>query len=56
MNPCNLNQLGVTRAAPWAVGHFNIHNQEFIRAVVKAAESERSPAILAVSNTWDWNR
>ncbi len=48
MNPCNLNQLGVTRAAPWAVGHFNIHNQEFIRAVVKAAESERSPAILAV--------
>jgi ketose-bisphosphate aldolase len=48
MNPCNLNQLGITRAAPWAVGHFNIHNQEFIRAVVSAAEQERSPAILAV--------
>ena len=48
MNPCNLNQLGVTSEAPWAVGHFNIHNQEFIRAVVRAAESERSPAILAV--------
>ncbi len=48
MNPCNLNQLGITREAPWAVGHFNIHNQEFIRAVVRAAESERSPAILAV--------
>ena len=48
MNPCNLNQLGITREAPWAVGHFNIHNQEFIRAVVQAAESERSPAILAV--------
>ena len=48
MNPCNLNQLGVTRKEPWAVGHFNIHNQEFIRAVVRAAEQERSPAILAV--------
>ncbi|NNK57881.1 MAG: class II fructose-bisphosphate aldolase family protein [Desulfofustis sp.] len=48
MNPCTLNQLGVTRETPWAVGHFNIHNQEFIRAVVRAAEAERSPAILAV--------
>lgn len=48
MNPCTLNQLGVTRETPWAVGHFNIHNQEFIRAVVRAAENERSPAILAV--------
>ena len=48
MNPCTLNQLGVTRETPWAVGHFNIHNQEFIRAVVSAAEKERSPAILAV--------
>ena len=48
MNPCNLNQLGISREAPWAAGHFNIHNQEFIRAVVRAAEKERSPAILAV--------
>jgi ketose-bisphosphate aldolase len=48
MNPCTLNQLGITRDTPWAVGHFNIHNQEFIRAVVSAAEAERSPAILAV--------
>ncbi len=48
MNPCNLNQLGVTRETPWAVGHFNIHNHEFIRAVVQAAEREKSPAILAV--------
>lgn len=48
MNPCTLNQLGVTRETPWAAGHFNIHNQEFIRAVVRAAEAERSPAILAV--------
>lgn len=48
MNPCNMNQLGVTREDTWAVGHFNIHNQEFIRAVVRAAEQERSPAILAV--------
>jgi ketose-bisphosphate aldolase len=48
MNPCNLNQLGVTVEAPWAVGHFNVHNLEFVRAVVRAAEAERSPAILAV--------
>lgn len=48
MNPCTLNQLGISRETPWAVGHFNIHNQEFIRAVVGAAEQERSPAILAV--------
>jgi len=48
MNPCNLNELGVTRETPWAVGHFNIHNLEFIRSVVHAAEQERSPAILAV--------
>ena len=48
MNPCNLNQLGVNRESAWAVGHFNIHNQEFIRAVVMAAEQEKSPAILAV--------
>ncbi len=48
MNPINLNQLGINRETPWAVGHFNIHNQEFIRAVVRAAEQERSPAILAV--------
>lgn len=48
MNPCNLNQLGVNSQTPWAVGHFNIHNQEFTKAVVRAAEQERSPAILAV--------
>lgn len=48
MNPCNLNQLGVSPETSWAVGHFNIHNQEFIRAVVRAAEQEQSPAILAV--------
>lgn len=48
MNPCNMNQLGVTCDTPWAVGHFNIHNLEFIRAVVRAADQERSPAILAI--------
>ncbi len=48
MNPCNLNQLGINRETDWAVGHFNIHNQEFVRSVVRAAEQERSPAILAV--------
>ncbi len=48
MNPCNMNQLGVKHESDWAVGHFNIHNQEFIRSVVRAAEQEQSPAILAV--------
>jgi len=48
MNPCNMNQLGVTSVTPWAVGHFNIHNLEFIRSVLHAAEQEKSPAILAV--------
>jgi fructose-bisphosphate aldolase class II len=48
MNPCNMNQLGVTSETPWAVGHFNIHNLEFIKSVVHAAEQEKSPAILAV--------
>ena len=32
----------------WAVGHFNIHNHEFIRAVIDAAEEEQAPAILAI--------
>lgn len=48
MNPCNMNQLGITSETPWAVGHFNIHNLEFIRSVIHAAEQEKSPAILAV--------
>ena len=48
MNPCNLIQLGIRHDAPWAVGHFNIHNQEFTRAVLRAAELEDSPVILAV--------
>jgi len=48
MNPCNMNQLGITPEIPWAVGHFNIHNLEFIESVVQAAEQEKSPAILAV--------
>ncbi|MCG8640234.1 MAG: class II fructose-bisphosphate aldolase family protein [Desulfobacterales bacterium] len=48
MNPCNLNQLGVSVNNSWAVGHFNIHNLEFAKAVVQAAEEEKSPAILAV--------
>ncbi len=48
MNPCNMNQLGITSETPWAVGHFNIHNLEFIRSIVRAAEQEKSPVILAV--------
>lgn len=33
----------------WAVGAFNVHNQEFIRAVLEAAELEKSPVMLAVA-------
>ncbi len=32
----------------WAVGHFNVHNHEFMRAVIDAAEAEQAPAILAI--------
>lgn len=33
----------------YAVGHFNLNNLEFTQAILKAAEEERSPVILAVS-------
>jgi len=48
LNPVNLNKLGLGRDEKWAVGHFNVHNLEFAKAVVKAAHENRSPAILAV--------
>jgi ketose-bisphosphate aldolase len=44
-----LNQLfpqGVK--TDWAVGHFNVHNLEFITGVLAAAEEERSPVVVAV--------
>jgi fructose-bisphosphate aldolase, class II len=34
----------------WAVGAFNVHNMEFIRAVMEAAELERAPVMLAVAS------
>ncbi len=33
----------------YAVGHFNLNNLEFTQAILKAAEEEQSPVILAVS-------
>lgn len=33
----------------YAVGHFNLNNLEFAQAILKAAEEEKSPVILAVS-------
>ncbi|WP_028987031.1 class II fructose-1,6-bisphosphate aldolase [Thermicanus aegyptius] len=33
----------------YAVGHFNVNNLEFAQAILQAAEEERSPVILAVS-------
>ena len=48
MNSCNMNELGLSLKATWAVGHFNVHNLEFVRAVVRAAEREQSLAVLAV--------
>lgn len=32
-----------------AVGAFNIHNMEFIKGVVKAAEEENRPAIMMIN-------
>lgn len=40
--------LNVATANDWAVGHFNIHNYEFARAVCEAAKLERSPVIMAI--------
>jgi fructose/tagatose bisphosphate aldolase len=34
----------------YAVGAFNVYNLEGIKAVVAAAEAEKSPAILQVRN------
>jgi ketose-bisphosphate aldolase len=48
MNPVTMNQLGLSPDRPFAVGHFNVHNHEFIRGVVEAAKAERSPAVIAI--------
>ncbi|KAL3697402.1 hypothetical protein R1sor_011478 [Riccia sorocarpa] len=42
------DMLQAAKAGGYAVGAFNVYNIEGIRAVVDAAEAERSPAILQV--------
>ncbi|MGQ9646053.1 MAG: class II fructose-1,6-bisphosphate aldolase [Thermodesulfobacteriota bacterium] len=45
----NKELLIAARRGGYAVGAFNINNLEILQAVVSAAEAERSPAIIAVS-------
>ncbi|CAI5474398.1 unnamed protein product, partial [Closterium sp. Yama58-4] len=52
MRPPLLTTLDLVRAAAqggYAVGAFNVYNLEGVRAVVKGAEEERSPAIIQVA-------
>lgn len=37
------------KAGKYAVGQFNINNLEYVQAILQAAEEEKSPAILGVS-------
>lgn len=49
MNPVTLNEIyALDSARDWAVGHFNIHNHEFTRAILDAAQAEQAPVILAI--------
>jgi len=43
------NMLNKARAEQYAVGQFNINNLEFTQAVLLAAQEEKSPVILGVS-------
>jgi len=45
----NKELLTLAKKGEYAVGAFNINNLEILQAIVSAAESERSPAIIAVS-------
>jgi fructose-bisphosphate aldolase class II len=45
----NKELLTLARRGGYAVGAFNINNLEILQAIVSAAETERSPAIIAVS-------
>ncbi len=45
----NKELLHLAQKGKYAVGAFNINNLEVLQAVVSAGESERSPAIIAVS-------
>ncbi len=45
----NMNGLFESNSsANWAVGAFNIHNLEFIKAVIDEAEASKSPVIIAI--------
>lgn len=43
--------LRAARAGGYAVAAFNVHNLEFVQAVVAAAEEERAPTLVAVTET-----
>jgi fructose-bisphosphate aldolase class II len=45
----NKELLTLAKKARYAVGAFNINNLEILQAIISAAESEKSPAIIAVS-------
>ncbi len=41
--------LNKALAGNYAVGHFNVNNLEFAQAILRAAEDEQAPVILAIS-------
>jgi fructose-bisphosphate aldolase class II len=43
--------LEAARAGGYAVPAFNVHNLEFVQAVVSAAEEERAPVFVAITET-----
>ena len=45
----NKDLLNLAQKGRYAVGAFNINNLEILQAIVSAGESEKSPAIIAVS-------
>jgi len=45
----NKELLNLARRGGYAVGAFNVNNLEILQAIVSAAEVEKSPAIIAVS-------
>jgi len=45
----NKELLNLAKKGGYAIGAFNINNLEILQAIVSAAESEKSPAIIAVS-------
>jgi fructose-bisphosphate aldolase class II len=45
----NKELLNLAKKGGYAVGAFNINNLEILQAIVSAAEAEKSPAVIAVS-------